>query len=64
MSRLYSPQQAAELLVGRSLTGAVIGLRGSYKDFSYDLFIGGPLDKPEHFRTNHRTAGFNLTFSF
>ena len=56
--------QSADLLVGRSLTGAVIGLRGGYKDFSYDLFVGGPLDKPEYFATNHLTTGFNLTLSF
>lgn len=55
---------SAELLVGRSLTGAVIGLRGSYKRLSYDVFIGGPLDKPENFQTHHRTGGFNLTFNF
>ncbi|MBS1222268.1 MAG: ShlB/FhaC/HecB family hemolysin secretion/activation protein [Proteobacteria bacterium] len=56
--------QSADLLVGRSLTGAVIGLRGGYKDVSYDLFVGGPLDKPEYFETNHLTTGFNLTLSF
>jgi len=56
--------QSADLLVGRSLTGAIVGLRGSYRALSYDVFFGGPLDKPEYFRTSHRTAGFNLTVSF
>ena len=55
---------SAELLVGRHLTGAVIGLRGNYKQLNYDVFVGGPLDKPENFQTHHRTAGFNLTLSF
>lgn len=55
---------SAELLIGRSLTGAIVGLRGSYRALSYDVFFGGPLDKPEYFRTSHRTAGFNLTVSF
>ena len=55
---------SAELLVGRHLTGAVIGLRGRYQGLSYDVFVGGPLDKPENFQTHHRTAGFNLTLSF
>lgn len=55
---------SADLLVGRSLTGAVAGLRGRYQGLSYDVFLGGPLDKPEYFQTNHRTAGFNLTLSF
>ena len=56
--------QSADLLVGRSLSGAVVGLRGSYRALTYDVFFGGPLDKPEYFRTSHRTAGFNLTLSF
>lgn len=56
--------QSADQLVGRSLTGVVLGLRGNYKAFSYDVFVGGPIDKPENFTANHRTAGFNLTLSF
>ena len=40
-----------------------LSLRG-YRALSYDVFFGGPLDKPEYFRTSHRTAGFNLTVSF
>ena len=56
--------QSAELLVGKRLTGAVLGLRGGYKDLSWDLFAGVPVSKPDGFRTAHHTGGFNLTWSF
>ena len=56
--------QSASLLVGTRLTGAVIGLRGGYKDLSWDVFTGAPLSKPDGFRTAHHTGGFNLTWSF
>lgn len=55
---------SADLLIGRRLTGAVIGLRGSYKQLSYDIFAGQPVRKPEGFETAHTTAGFNLSLSF
>ena len=54
----------ADLLVGKRLTGAVLGLRGSVKDVSYDLFVGQPVSKPEGFVTASVTAGFNLSVSF
>ena len=55
--------RSADLLVGRRLTGAVIGLRGQFKSLSYDLFVGQPLKRPEGFRTDRTTAGFNLSLS-
>lgn len=54
---------SAELLIGKHLTGAVIGLRGRYKDFSYDLFAGRPVRKPDGFETADTTTGFNLSLS-
>ena len=54
----------AELLIGRRLTGVVLGLRGAYKDLSWDLFAGQPLRKPEGFKTVATTTGFNLSLSF
>lgn len=56
--------QSAELLVGKRLTGAVIGLRGGYGNLSWDVFTGWPVDKPREFKTAHNTSGFNLTLSF
>jgi len=55
---------SADLLVGTRLTGAVLGLRGGYRDFSYDLFAGQPVSRPEGFKTARTTAGFNFTWTF
>jgi hemolysin activation/secretion protein len=51
-------------LVGRRLSGAVLGLRGGYKGFSYDFFVGMPVYKPEGFTTAGAIAGFNLNWTF
>lgn len=56
--------QSADLLVGTTLSGAALGLRGSYKGLSWDVFTGWPLAKPEGFKTAHNVSGFNLTLSF
>ncbi|MDR1709108.1 MAG: ShlB/FhaC/HecB family hemolysin secretion/activation protein [Candidatus Accumulibacter sp.] len=56
--------RTAELLVGRSLTGAVLGVRGHWKGISYDLFAGRPIRRPSAFKTDSVTAGFNLTMSY
>jgi hemolysin activation/secretion protein len=54
----------ADLLVGKRLTGAVIGLRGDINGVSYDIFAGQALRKPDGFQTAKVTAGFNLSLSF
>ena len=41
--------QSSDLLLGTRLAGAVIGLRGGYGGFSYDCFVGKPLEKPRGF---------------
>jgi hemolysin activation/secretion protein len=51
-------------LLGRSLTGAVIGVRGQWTKLSYDFFVGAPINKPEGYRTATVTLGFNLNASF
>jgi hemolysin activation/secretion protein len=56
--------KSADLLIGKRLTGAVVGLRGGYGKLFWDLFTGWPLQKPENFQTAHNTTGFNLTLSF
>ena len=55
--------RSADLLVGRSLTGAVVGWRGAYRNLSYDFFAGRPVSRPAFFPTDRTTAGFNLTLS-
>lgn len=56
--------QSSELLPGKHLAGGVLGLRGGYKGFSYDLFLGKPLEKPKGFETAKTAAGFNLNWTF
>jgi hemolysin activation/secretion protein len=51
-------------LLGRSLAGAVVGVRGQWTKLSYDFFIGAPISKPEGYRTAKVTLGFNLNASF
>ena len=46
---------SADLLLGRALTGAALGLRGKLGSFNYDASIGWPLKKPEAFKTQKPT---------
>ncbi|QHE88467.1 ShlB/FhaC/HecB family hemolysin secretion/activation protein [Hydrogenophaga sp. BPS33] len=55
---------SADFLVGKRLTGAVLGLRGGVGPAQYEVFAGWPLHKPEGFRTAHMTVGFWLAASF
>lgn len=55
--------QSAKYLPGSALAGAVVGLRGAFWKFSYDVFTGAPLKKPDHFPTSGQVAGFNLIMS-
>ena len=55
---------SSEILAGKWLAGAVLGLRGGYKWLAYDIFAGQPLSKPEGFKTADTTTGFNLNSSF
>lgn len=48
-------------LVGHQLAGGALGVRGAlWGRFSYDLFAGVPLYKPDNFHTSGATAGFSL----
>ncbi len=53
---------SSDLLAGRTLIGAALGLRGRYPHLHYDIFAGAPLYKPESFKTASSTAGFNVHF--
>ena len=55
---------SAQNLLGKTLTGAVLGLRGSYQKLQYDLFVGAPLYQPSGFKTAKTTAGFTLSVNF
>lgn len=59
---------SARWLLGNSLAGAVVGLRGGgfgwAPGLSYDVFVGTPIHKPQGFMAASTTAGFNLNWSF
>nr|WP_315465324.1 ShlB/FhaC/HecB family hemolysin secretion/activation protein [uncultured Rhodoferax sp.] len=56
--------QSTETLLGKTLSGGVLGLRGNYRKLQYDLFVGAPLYQPSGFKTAEATAGFSLNLSF
>lgn len=55
---------SSDLLVGKHLAGAVLGLRGAVKNISYDIFFGAPISKADAFQTSTRVAGFSLNWGF
>lgn len=55
---------SADQLIGQTLIGSALGLRGGFKGLNYDLFIGHPLQKPKGFQTSDITSGFNLSWSY
>ncbi len=55
--------RGAETLLGNTLAGAVIGLRGGIKKVQYEVFVGTPISKPNGFTTAETTVGFNLSLS-
>jgi hemolysin activation/secretion protein len=56
--------QSSERLLGRQLAGIVLGLRGGFSGFSYDVFVGKALKKPKGFETDSTTTGFNFNLTF
>lgn len=54
----------SENQLGHHLVGAALGLKGGWKGFHYDIFVGRPIRMPEGFRTSDAVAGFNLGYSF
>lgn len=55
--------------LGKNLAGAVIGFKGQlpqYRDLQiyYDVFVGTPVHKPQHFKTPKTTVGFSLNMAF
>lgn len=61
--RVYGANQAN--LLGNSLAGAAIGMRGyMFKGAYYDVFVGRPLVKPEGFVTSETAGGFSLNYQY
>ena len=59
---------SAQYLTGRTLVGAVAGLRGRiampYVNASYDLSAGWPLKKPDNLKTQSTVFAATLMFEF
>ena len=52
-------------LLGTSLMGATLGLRGQVlKSVNYDVFMGTPLKKPNGYKTDRLTTGFSLNWMY
>jgi hemolysin activation/secretion protein len=53
---------SARTLAGRTLVGAVLGARGTAYGFSYDVFAGHALHKPDGFNTAQLVLGFQISY--
>jgi hemolysin activation/secretion protein len=54
----------ADLLIGRRLAGAALGVRGAVRQLHYDIFVGTPLKKPGGFVAANFTGGPSLSLNF
>ncbi|MGH8807239.1 MAG: ShlB/FhaC/HecB family hemolysin secretion/activation protein [Noviherbaspirillum sp.] len=55
---------SADTLLGKSLTGAVLGLRGRINRFNYEITVGRPLKKPAGFNAEQPTITASLGAEF
>nr|WP_145544725.1 ShlB/FhaC/HecB family hemolysin secretion/activation protein [Variovorax boronicumulans] len=55
---------SARHLPGRSLAGAVLGLRGQHGSLSWDLFAGTPLRKPQAMHSHSPSLGVSLQLNY
>jgi hemolysin activation/secretion protein len=53
-----------EYLLGQSLSGATLGLRGYFKGLNYDVFASRPVNRPEMFPGDRVVMGFNVGWQF
>lgn len=61
--------QSSEYLIGKYLAGTVLGMRGGlvsdrFGSFSYDMFVGKPINKPQGYQTHDAVAGFSFNFTY
>jgi hemolysin activation/secretion protein len=55
---------SADLLLGRQLSGAALGMRGKLGQLSYEITAGWPISKPAGFRTQEPALTASLAFEF
>jgi hemolysin activation/secretion protein len=53
-----------EYLLGQTLGGATLGLRGAFKGFNYDLFASAPVRRPKNFPGEEMLTGFSVIWNF
>ena len=51
-------------LIGDKLAGVVLGAKGAAYGFTYDVFAGWKLYKPDGFKTTAPAAGFSLSYQY
>lgn len=59
--------QSAKWLLGQTLAGTAIGIRGQIKlggNLHYDIFTGRALKKPEFFQSRKWASGFQVGYTF
>ena len=57
--------KSTEALVGRTIAGAALGIRGHYKSgLIVDAFVSAPIYKPEGYHTKRFYSGFTVGYRF
>ncbi|MBQ9724973.1 MAG: ShlB/FhaC/HecB family hemolysin secretion/activation protein [Neisseriaceae bacterium] len=59
--------ESKEYLLGQSLSGAAVGVKGSFKiggNLNYDLFAAKPIVKPQDYPTHKTAFGLSLNYAF
>jgi hemolysin activation/secretion protein len=60
--RIFGP--GAQYLLGTTMVGAAIGLRGNANGVRYDVFAGWALVKPDGLKTATPSAGFSISYQY
>jgi hemolysin activation/secretion protein len=63
----YVSGENAKYLMGQSLVGGALGLRGQLNKFGtigYDFFVGLPIYAPKNFPKKSVTGGFSINYNF
>ena len=54
----------SEWLLGQTLSGAALGLRGGFGNFRYDVFVSRRINFPERFPGRRYVLGFQAALNF
>jgi len=62
VGKVYGP--AVQHLLGDTLVGTALGVRGALQGVHYDLFLGWALYKPQQFPSGSPVMGFSLAYQY